>query len=113
MPARPRLTSRHEPLKAFPVGGRGAGLAQIAVDDDDLIDGPAERDRALTQGVLPLRALGVLEDLPERRLADVEIRRAPQMARRDFLGDMRTRHDGTSEDRTLSAICVHTCSRSA
>jgi hypothetical protein len=88
-------------------------LAEVAVDDDDLIDGPAERDGALPQRILPLRALRVFEHLPQGGLADVEIRRATQMTRCDFLGDRRMRHEDTSEDRTLSAICVHTCSRSA
>ena len=33
----------HEALEALPVCSRGAGVALIAVDDDDLLRGPAER----------------------------------------------------------------------
>ena len=34
-----------EPLEPFAVGGRGAGLALVGVDDDDVLDRPAQRDR--------------------------------------------------------------------
>lgn len=53
-------------LEARPIDGRRAGQSLIIVDHDDLIMCPPERDRALLQGVLALRTLGVLEDLPER-----------------------------------------------
>jgi hypothetical protein len=74
----------YEPLKPLAVRRGGAGLTEVRIDDDDLLDRPAERDGALAERILPLRALGVFQHLPERGLADVQIRRAPQMARRDF-----------------------------
>jgi len=48
-----------EPL-AVTVGTR---LAQVAVDDHDSVQRPAQGDRPLAQRVLALGALGVLEDL--------------------------------------------------
>jgi hypothetical protein len=45
----------------------------IIVDDDNAIVRPPERHCALPERILPLRALGVLDDLPESRLPDVEI----------------------------------------
>ena len=40
-------------LEPGPVGGAGAGAALVDVDDVDLVLGPAERDRAAFQVVLP------------------------------------------------------------
>jgi hypothetical protein len=59
-------------LEALAVG-RGAGLAEVAVDHDDALLGPAERHRALAQAVLALGALGVLEHLSQRRLTHVQV----------------------------------------
>jgi hypothetical protein len=50
-------------LKTFPVGGACPGLALIDIDHDDLLVGPAQRDRAGAQIVLAVRALGVVDDL--------------------------------------------------
>ena len=47
-------------LEPFPVGGRRAGLALVDVDDDDLVGGPAQRDRPLPQRVLAGGGLGVV-----------------------------------------------------
>src|SRR5450756_1512637 len=66
-------------LEAFAVTV-GAGEALVAVDDHDPLPRQAQSDRALAQGVLALRALAVLEDLPERALADVEIGQSLQVA---------------------------------
>ena len=60
-------------LEAFAIGGRGSRLAQVAVDDDDPFDRPTQGHGPFAQGVLPLGALGVLEHLPQRRLADIQI----------------------------------------
>ena len=49
-----------------------AGLAEIRVDHDDLLDGPAERMGPRAQRVLAMGALGVLRHLAQCRLADVE-----------------------------------------
>ncbi|KXF55744.1 hypothetical protein AXA44_36505 [Rhodococcus sp. SC4] len=57
--------------EAFAVGGRGAGLALVDVDDGDLVGGPAERDGLAAQVVLADRGLGVVQNLFEAGLADV------------------------------------------
>ena len=44
----------HQPLESLAVCGRGAGLALVGVDHDDLLDLPAERDRPLPERVLAL-----------------------------------------------------------
>ena len=59
-------------LESFPVGGAGAGLALVDVDDGDLGGGPAERDRLAAQVVLADRGLGVVQDLLEAGLADIQ-----------------------------------------
>ena len=59
-------------LEPFPVGGAGAGLALVDVDHGDLGGGPAQRDRLAAQVVLADRGLGVVQDLLEARLADIE-----------------------------------------
>ena len=59
-------------LESFPVGGGGAGLALVDVDHGDLAGGPAERDRLAAQVVLADRGLGVVQDLLEARLPDIE-----------------------------------------
>src|SRR5262245_63447210 len=69
----PQADIGDEALKPIPPRGGGARLALVAVDDDDLLLCPAQRDRALAERVLPRGALGILEDLPQRGLPDVEI----------------------------------------
>ena len=59
-------------LESFPVGGAGAGLALVDVDDGDLAGGPAQRDRPAAQVVLADRGLGVVQDLLEAGLADIQ-----------------------------------------
>jgi hypothetical protein len=54
-----------ESLKADAFGSGGARLSEIGIDDDDPLCWPPEGDGALTQGVLPLRALRVLDHLTE------------------------------------------------
>ena len=61
----------HQMAEPLPVGG--AGFAEVAVDDDDLVLAPAELQGPLAQGILSPRALGVLDHLTQCGLADVEI----------------------------------------
>jgi hypothetical protein len=75
----------YELLEARPVGRRGARQAEIDVDDDDTLIGPAERHGALPQGVLALGALHVLEDLSNCGLPDVEVGVSTQVACADLL----------------------------
>src|ERR1700675_717117 len=74
----------HQSLKSLTPGRRRAGLALVAIDDNDLVVAPAERGRTAAKGVLPLRALDVLDDLSHRRLADVEISVPFEMMRLNF-----------------------------
>ena len=59
-------------LESFPVGGAGAGVALVDFDDGDLVRCPAQRDRLAAQVVLADRRLGVVDDLLEAGLADVQ-----------------------------------------
>ena len=59
-------------LEPFPVGGGGAGLALVDVDHGDLAGGPAQRDRLAAQVVLADRGFGVVDDLLEAGLADIQ-----------------------------------------
>jgi hypothetical protein len=60
-----------QPLKSFPVGGAGAGLALIGVDGDDVLGFPTERDCLLPQRVLAGGGLGVGQYLPQCRLTHI------------------------------------------
>src|SRR5260370_10623746 len=60
-------------LEAFPVGGGGTGMALVDVDHVDPLGGPAERDRPAAQVVLARGRLGVVRDLVEGRLADIQV----------------------------------------
>ena len=66
-------------LEAFPVGGAGAGVALVDIDGDDLGRGPAQRGGPLPQRVLPGGGLGVVEDLLEGGLADIQVGVAGQV----------------------------------
>jgi hypothetical protein len=59
-------------LESFPVRGGGAGVALVDVDDGDLAGGPAQRDRPAAQVVLADRGLGVVDDLLEGGLPDIQ-----------------------------------------
>src|SRR5712692_7531466 len=60
-------------LKTVPSGRLGARLAEIAVENVDTCEWPAQRHGAITQGILALRALGVLQHLARCGLTNVKI----------------------------------------
>ena len=69
----------HQLLEALTVRRRGTRLTLVAVDDDDVVESPAQSDGALFEGVLTFRALAVLEDLLHRGLSYVEVGLATQV----------------------------------
>ena len=66
-------------LESLPIAV-GTGLAKVGVDHGDVLDRPSQREGALTQRILTLRALGVLEHLSQRRLTHVQVSGAGPMA---------------------------------
>jgi hypothetical protein len=56
-------------LEAAAILRAGATLAQILVDHDDTVAGPAELYRSLLERILAVRRLTVLHDLSQRRLS--------------------------------------------
>ena len=70
---RRRGIARRLLVEAFAVSGTGARLSQIAVDHDNPLIGPSQRDRPLAQRVLTLGALAIFKHLLKCRLPDVEI----------------------------------------
>lgn len=78
----------HQLLEALAIGDRCGRLPLVAVDHDDLLLGPAERDGPATQRVLTLAALRVLEHLPHGRLPDVQVGGAPEVMRTDLLAGL-------------------------
>jgi hypothetical protein len=78
----PGPTQRHlgdQLLEPFPVRGRGTGLALVDVDHPDLVISPAQRDRPPTQVVLAHRGLGVVQNLTDRGLPDIQQRGPAQV----------------------------------
>jgi len=80
--------------EALPVAV-GARAPLVAVDDDDPLMVPAERDRPLPQRVLAPGALGVLHHLAQRALADIQIRLTRQVVGGHLLVGLRS-HDTIS-----------------
>ena len=62
-----------QPLETLPVGGGGAGAALVDIDDDDVAVGPAQRGGLAAQVVLAARRFGVVDDLIQRRLSDIQV----------------------------------------
>jgi hypothetical protein len=72
-------------LEAVAVISAGAGNAQVCVDRVNAVYRPTEGNRSLTQSVLALATLGVLEYLTLRGLADIQECVASQMVGADLL----------------------------
>ena len=68
-----------EVLKAIAVVGVFGRMSQVGIDNVYVVERPAERERAIAQGVLALSALDVLDDLPLSRLSQVNEGIATQM----------------------------------
>ena len=68
IPARPQAYLRDQALEPLAINRGRAGQAEVRVDYDDLINAPSEGDRALSQVVLALSALGILKQLSQRGL---------------------------------------------
>jgi hypothetical protein len=62
----------HQTLEARPPFGRGAGAAEVVVDDADARPRPAQVAGPLGEPVLQRRGLAVVLQLLQRRLADVD-----------------------------------------
>ena len=74
----------HHPLEARPAFGRGAGAAEIVVDDADAWPRPAQPAGAFGQPILQCRGLAVLLELLQRGLADVDDGQPVKMAGLDL-----------------------------
>jgi hypothetical protein len=76
-----------EALETIAIGGGGAGLALVGVNDHDLLGGPAQRDGPTAQVVLAVGGLGVGQYLPQRGLTHIQVGVAAQV----FGGDLHRR----------------------
>lgn len=74
----------HELLKAVACGAAGTRLAEIAIDHMNALDRPARYNCALAQRILALRALAMFGDLPQRGLANIQVRITLEMVGRDL-----------------------------
>ena len=97
--AEPNLSD--QPLKAVPVLGRTARLAQVIVDHLDPLAWPAEPDRPVDQSVLQLGALLMVPNLAGAGLAHVDVRELGPMCRGDTLlsGRRRAQHESSPPSR--------------
>ena len=83
----------HEVAEAVAVAAVFAGCALVVINGADALMGPAQRDCALAQPVLTACALGVVDDLLLRRLADVQAGLSPAVMFGDLEGSREVRHD--------------------
>ena len=74
----------HQALEARPALGRGAGAAEVVVDDADARPRPAQPAGPLGEPVLQRRGLAVLLELLQRGLADVDDGQPVKMAGLDL-----------------------------
>src|SRR5258708_19452307 len=71
-------------LEPQAINRRRAGQAEVRVDYDHLINAPSKSDRALSQVVLALSALGILKQLSQRGLPDIQVGASFQMPGLNF-----------------------------
>src|ERR1700756_5536045 len=71
-------------LEPQAINRRRAGQAEVRVDYDHLINAPSKSDRALSQVVLALSALGILKQLSQRGLPDIQLGASFQMPGLNF-----------------------------
>ena len=83
-------------LEPFPVGGRGPGMPLVDVDHVDPVGAPAQRDGPAAQVVLAGGRLGVVGDLVEGGLADVEVGVAAEPRRGHLAGGIGTGHGSSA-----------------
>jgi hypothetical protein len=83
MPALPSATSLRSCWKPSRAAA-GTGLAEIAIDHMNALDRPARGNRAVAQRVLALCALAVFGDLPQRGLANIQVRITLEVVGRDL-----------------------------
>jgi hypothetical protein len=69
----PQAHFGHQPLKPDAVRGRGPGLTEVRIDHNDLLFCPAQPQRLLSESILALGTLSMLEYLPGSGLTDVKI----------------------------------------
>ena len=69
----------HEALEAGAILDAGSALAEVFVDDQDAVTTPAQINGAISQGVLQPSRLAILDDLPRRRLPDIDDRQSLSM----------------------------------
>jgi hypothetical protein len=69
----PQAHFSHQPLESDAVRGRGARLAQVRIDYNDLFFCPAQPQCLLPQAILALSALLMLKYLSRSRLPDIEL----------------------------------------
>ncbi len=75
----------NQTLEAASLRLAAAGLAKIIVDDADALPWPSKTNGAVDETVLQLRALLVVLDLTDRRLADVDLGELGPARRREAL----------------------------
>src|SRR5262249_9662784 len=73
------LTRQSQGRGGRPICHRGVRVPQILVNDDDVLIRPAQRHRALAQGVLARGAFAVLQDLLPCTLTHVETGHTTQL----------------------------------
>jgi hypothetical protein len=72
MPTRPMATSVAMWAKPVRPAALGAGKAEVVIDDADGGARPAELQRFIDESVLATRRFGIVVDLRQGRLADVD-----------------------------------------
>lgn len=81
----PKTDFGDQALESFSIRCAGAGLSKIVVDHDNAIDRPSQGESALSQRILAVSALRVLQNLTQRRLTHIKIGHPRQVRGSHFL----------------------------
>src|ERR1700678_4004638 len=73
-----------QPLEAGPAFGGPTAQAEVVINDDDALSGPAQERGVASEPILAIKRLAIFCDLLRGRLPDVDNRRFCQMGERDL-----------------------------
>jgi len=96
----------YESLEAQAISRRGSRMAQILINDDDSLIRPAQCSRSVAQGILAGSTLGILKDLLQRTLTDIQTCQSSEMISGDLLTHISDPPDLKSADPSTTLLAA-------